>query len=1492
MNSRSSGTANYKNSNLNSVLSKQNGTSSTQNNTKQYANGLVPLGAPKRSRTTAGPAAARLAVPRPVNLPSLRKENAGNDPSTQIVPSGGGGSWQKPEEQPAQAAQQQTSALTAGSNWATPSALRGDGSSAPWHPPDLAFPVTPSLPPGDRRLNPREYPSLASAAASKPSGVRQPVPSVPDTSGQRTGKWDEDERQVPSSALTRTASNDWGPLTEREPNRFGDEDRWVPGAGARGHSSRAPARFDSRVSLDRPSYDRFALDTDYVGYGAAMDDSILYPPIRSAQPPVQEEKEDSDQKAAEEARKAYERELDGILEEKMLKDKQLKEEREAKAAEEAAAIAAAAATAAKTEAGETADGVREPPQTAAMAVTGGTVAATNDSTSEGKLESVADARARAALARKQREEEEERKRKEAAAAKLRELEENIKRREEAAKRLQEEAAAKAAAEEEAARAAAEEEARATAEAEEKAKAAAAEEAAARAGEASGRSSFDELSEPDYGEAVKKHAALVHQGPSSTEGTEVEESWQGSVDVRVTDSVAQDALTTSDDDSVLEVNSGGRSLRNPALAVSEAAHLGQQQVAAWDSPLVPSLQNGAITSAPLHPSILEHTINDMGGDLFTVGEALADEVLADNPKPPAASVQANVSVALPALMPVSVQQNQAPSVAPPKPPGTLSWRSIVTGNQEESVAPQNEIQADVQKAPDQRQPRGARTGRGRDRDKNHQKGPNARDGESNQGERAARQDSGNQRGRDGKDRGPRGGARGQRSNSETATTESDLGQADSGSRRALRQRGKPDGRSDQGVLPPSGASDAVTPALRGPRPNRRQAFPAGQDQILQPQSVAPVISQGPVADQVVITQVHASLGQANPPPVVAAPPIAVPIQDHIVPSPVTQPVLPSLAPAATPTLKEPPGLLPVQATAIHQAVAPPPLNHSGGDSTWGLPAVTHVPGVPHASGFDVWNRFTPQQSLPRDNQPILGAALDMGVVSRSVVSEGGDGSLQGIERMPGRPASAGSSGGFDMNRAKIQSDYGLGSFLAQGPHGQNLQQHTIAGIHLGPSTSSPAAPLQASHDSIGFGTYFPPTSTPHAIQKVWENSSQQQSVLQARPVSQQLAPSAIGQRPRVGPSNYNLGMTAFSSLGTVSGGSAALVAPSQQQQLPLPAPASQQVSKFAAFGNLGGGNNTASVQFPAWSGVAQPQGAFVPTGRKPDWSSQGSALGPSPTAPPPGLSISLDSYGSTTLIRPTAPPATAAPGQTVPAQAPPGLSVRAPQQLLNSSVRDGSAGQLPQSHLPSHHGRQPMVHQGPGQLELPNFNVSGMNFLAPGQISLKSEVPNGSSSTQNNLLPDDLFHVDEVKASTQSRQQPAPSPPSRGPAPSGPPTQVRRNGGPQDGGQRRARNGKGPGGRGESGRGFSSRGRGRAGPEAQPVGDGNGAARPRTFENGPSDGQAGPRAHHVDGRGGRGGRGRGDRGGRGGATKVYVAKGSNPAPGLMNGPSAVANGSAD
>lgn len=99
------------------------------------------------------------------------QEHAGNDPNTQLVPSGGGGSgWSKPEEPaPAPAPEIKQPALTAGSTWA---------SSAGPRPPAAGWGGPGPLPPGERRLNPEEYPSLAAAtsgAAQKPKpGYDQP----------------------------------------------------------------------------------------------------------------------------------------------------------------------------------------------------------------------------------------------------------------------------------------------------------------------------------------------------------------------------------------------------------------------------------------------------------------------------------------------------------------------------------------------------------------------------------------------------------------------------------------------------------------------------------------------------------------------------------------------------------------------------------------------------------------------------------------------------------------------------------------------------------------------------------------------------------------------------------------------------------------------------------------------------------------------------------------------------------------------------------------------------------------------------------------------------------------------------------------------------------------------------------------------------------------------------------------------------------------------
>ena len=52
---------------------------------------MTPLGAvPKEKK------APKVSVPKPVNLPSMKKEHAGNDPTTQLVGGGGGiHGWQK-----------------------------------------------------------------------------------------------------------------------------------------------------------------------------------------------------------------------------------------------------------------------------------------------------------------------------------------------------------------------------------------------------------------------------------------------------------------------------------------------------------------------------------------------------------------------------------------------------------------------------------------------------------------------------------------------------------------------------------------------------------------------------------------------------------------------------------------------------------------------------------------------------------------------------------------------------------------------------------------------------------------------------------------------------------------------------------------------------------------------------------------------------------------------------------------------------------------------------------------------------------------------------------------------------------------------------------------------------------------------------------------------------------------------------------------------------
>ncbi|EFJ42577.1 hypothetical protein VOLCADRAFT_119389, partial [Volvox carteri f. nagariensis] len=89
--------AKYANSNLNAVFAKPSASAAAQSSTSGTINrnGMLVLS----KRTTRAVSGAKVVVPKPVNLPSLKKEHAGNDPTTQLVPAGAGAGWAKPEEQ-------------------------------------------------------------------------------------------------------------------------------------------------------------------------------------------------------------------------------------------------------------------------------------------------------------------------------------------------------------------------------------------------------------------------------------------------------------------------------------------------------------------------------------------------------------------------------------------------------------------------------------------------------------------------------------------------------------------------------------------------------------------------------------------------------------------------------------------------------------------------------------------------------------------------------------------------------------------------------------------------------------------------------------------------------------------------------------------------------------------------------------------------------------------------------------------------------------------------------------------------------------------------------------------------------------------------------------------------------------------------------------------------------------------------------------------------
>lgn len=107
------------------------------------------------------------------------QEHQGNDPTTQLVPSGAAGAgWNKPEEpqppQPQPQPEVRQSALTAGSNWASSQRTSSSG----WVPPVREGPFAGTAAPRgsfpvERHLNPEEYPSLEATSKEKPASKRQ-----------------------------------------------------------------------------------------------------------------------------------------------------------------------------------------------------------------------------------------------------------------------------------------------------------------------------------------------------------------------------------------------------------------------------------------------------------------------------------------------------------------------------------------------------------------------------------------------------------------------------------------------------------------------------------------------------------------------------------------------------------------------------------------------------------------------------------------------------------------------------------------------------------------------------------------------------------------------------------------------------------------------------------------------------------------------------------------------------------------------------------------------------------------------------------------------------------------------------------------------------------------------------------------------------------------------------------------------------------------------
>eukprot|EP00873_Tetraselmis_striata_P026782 jgi/Tetstr1/447046/TSEL_003674.t1 len=229
--------------------------------------GMVSLGGAK-GRGPGGQVAIkpRVAVPRPVNLPSLRKEHGGNDPSTQLVAPGSAAGWSKQEQGGGSRPGSGGGAVGVGMPGVPPPWQSAGQPGGPPLPEAFSGPNSRAFPPLDAntaRLNASDYPTLGAGtkqtgafASSKPVGgppgrgappgghnAPRPMPdsrhwSEDERDGRLHPGWREREEQQDERFVGRGLPDDFrGPPRSRFVDDGWDDD--LPGMPGFGPPRRA-----------------------------------------------------------------------------------------------------------------------------------------------------------------------------------------------------------------------------------------------------------------------------------------------------------------------------------------------------------------------------------------------------------------------------------------------------------------------------------------------------------------------------------------------------------------------------------------------------------------------------------------------------------------------------------------------------------------------------------------------------------------------------------------------------------------------------------------------------------------------------------------------------------------------------------------------------------------------------------------------------------------------------------------------------------------------------------------------------------------------------------------------------------------------------------------------------------------------------------------------------------------------------------------------------